>query len=110
MIGLQGLQGLRRLEADQHPSKPDFIIIVQRRWRLAGQPLAIEEGIVGAVLVFEDVLPILDIDASVQARDAALFTAMVGQVYIGEDVADSIFATNRDLVFAANIKFLIVGF
>ena len=97
-------------EAQENAAQLDLVVVVQDDGGFAREFLTIEEGEVGAILVFEHVLAVLYEDARVQAGDAALFAAMRRQVYVGEDVADSIFATDDDVVFAAQVKFLVIGF
>src|SRR5581483_4714892 len=101
--------GLRGFEAHQDATEPDLVVIVERRGRLGGQALAIEEGEIGTILILQHVLPILYKDASVQTRYSPLLTAVSGQVYIGVDVANGILAAHSDVIFPAQVKLLVVG-
>src|SRR5437868_8272124 len=65
---------------------------------------------VGAVLVFKHVLAIFDEDAGMHAWNASVFAAMWSQVHVGEDVAYSIFASDQNVIFAAQVKLLVVRF
>src|SRR5579863_8077091 len=83
---------------------------MQSRRGLRGEFLPVDEREIGAVLVLKHILAILNKNARVHARNAAFFAAMRGQVYIGEDVAHRVFATDRNIVFAAQVKFLVISF
>ena len=75
---------------------------------LAGQTLPIEEREICAVLIFQHILAVLNKDASMHARDAAFFSTMGSQVHIGEDITYGILTANHDVVFAAQVKLLVV--
>ena len=93
----------------QNTPQANFIVVVQGRRGFTGELLTIEEGEIGAVLVFEHVLPVIVKDARVETGDAAIFAAVGRQVNVGIDVADGILAANDDVVFAAQVEFLVVG-
>ncbi len=83
---------------------------MQGRRRFGRELLPVEKCEVGAVLVLNHVLAIFDKDARVHARNAAFFSAVGGQVHVGEDVADGIFAPDQNVVFAAQVVLLVIGF
>ncbi len=105
----QTRKALGLLKAEENAAKFDFIVIVQGRGRFWRQLLSIEKCEVGAVLVFKHVLAVFDKDTRVHAGDTAFFPTIWRQVHIRENVADRIFATNQDVVFAAQVELLVVG-
>src|SRR5712691_866454 len=107
--GCQLWRWLCCFETQEHTPKLDFIVVMQRSRSLSGKPLAIEKREICAVLIFQHVLTVLDKDAGVQTRHAALFSTMWGKVHIGENVAYRILAANHNIIFATQIKLLIIG-
>jgi hypothetical protein len=82
---------------------------VQRRRGLSRQTLTIEKGEVRAILIFKQVLAILNENACMQARDATFFSTMWGEIDIGVDIAHGILAAQRNHIFAGEVKLLIIG-
>src|SRR5271165_4839225 len=99
---------LRGFETEQDATETHFVIIIQWRWCLRRQALTIQEGEIGTIIVFKQVLTILVEDMCMQTRDTTLFATMGGQVNVRIDVADSVLTTNCDIVFTTQVKFLVV--
>jgi hypothetical protein len=81
------------------------------KWRrgLGGKSLAVEEREIGAILILQLVLAALEENTCVQARYASLFTTMWGQVNVREDIAHGVFASDDDIIFSTQVKFLVIA-